>query len=81
MIGFVGAPWTILVYMINKISPKNNLSTNFFDDKNLIHDLLNIIEKFLISCSSVILGLYIIPFTNFKNNRCKKKIFFNISRF
>ena len=22
MIGFVGAPWTILVYMINKISPK-----------------------------------------------------------
>ena len=48
MIGFVGAPWTILVYMINKISPKNNLSSNFFDDKNLIHELLKIIEKFLL---------------------------------
>ena len=23
-IGFVGAPWTLLVYMINKHSPKNN---------------------------------------------------------
>ena len=47
MIGFVGAPWTILVYMINKISPKNNLSTNFFNNKNLIDDLIKIIEKFL----------------------------------
>ena len=25
-IGFIGAPWTILVYMINKMSPKKNLS-------------------------------------------------------
>ena len=47
LIGFVGAPWTILVYMINKISPKNNLSTNFFNNKNLIDDLIKIIEKFL----------------------------------
>ena len=28
VIGFVGAPWTILVYMINKISPKKKLSEN-----------------------------------------------------
>ena len=31
MIGFVGAPWTILVYMLNKMSPKKNLSKNFFE--------------------------------------------------
>ena len=47
MIGFVGAPWTILVYMINKMSPKKNLSDNFFDDEVLINKLLSIIEKFL----------------------------------
>ena len=47
LIGFVGAPWTILVYMINKMSPKNGLPEIFFDDPNLINDLLNIIEKFV----------------------------------
>ncbi|MDA9710579.1 uroporphyrinogen decarboxylase [Candidatus Pelagibacter sp.] len=47
MIGFVGAPWTILVYMINKQSPKKNLSVNFFKDEFLINRILIIIEKFL----------------------------------
>ena len=46
-IGFVGAPWTILVYMINRSSPKKGLSTNFFKDEFLINRLLGIIEKFL----------------------------------
>ena len=46
LIGFVGAPWTILVYMINKISPKKKLSENF-NNKLLINKLLVIIEKFL----------------------------------
>ena len=47
MIGFVGAPWTILVYMLNKSSPKNGLSKNFFNDHSLIKILLKSIEKFL----------------------------------
>jgi uroporphyrinogen decarboxylase len=46
-IGFVGAPWTLLVYMINQKSPKKNLKKNFFQDKFLINRLLLIIEKFL----------------------------------
>ena len=47
LIGFVGAPWTILVYMLNKMSPKKGLPENFFNDSTLIDSLLVIIEKFL----------------------------------
>ena len=47
VIGFVGAPWTILVYMINRMSPKNYLSKEIFNDKLFIDQLLSIIEKFL----------------------------------
>ena len=46
-IGFIGAPWTLLVYMINKQSPKKELKKNFFKDEFLINRVLLIIEKFL----------------------------------
>ena len=46
-IGFVGAPWTLLVYIINKQSPKLKLKDNFYNDKSLINKILIIIEKFL----------------------------------
>jgi uroporphyrinogen decarboxylase len=46
-IGFVGAPWTLLVYMINQQSPKKELKKDFFNDDFLINRTLLILEKFL----------------------------------
>jgi uroporphyrinogen decarboxylase len=46
-IGFVGAPWTLLVYMINQQSPKKEVKKSFFTDDYLINRTLLIIEKFL----------------------------------
>ena len=46
-IGFVGAPWTLLVYMINKKSPKLNLKKDFFSDKSMINKILKLLNKFL----------------------------------
>ena len=46
-IGFVGAPWTLLVYMINQQSPKKELVKNFLKDKFLVNRILLILEKFL----------------------------------
>ena len=46
-IGFVGAPWTLLVYIINQQSPKKSLKKNFFKNEFLINRILLILEKFL----------------------------------
>ena len=47
LIGFVGAPWTLLVYMINKISPKKELKKKFFHDRNTINKLIKIVNNFI----------------------------------
>ena len=46
-IGFVGAPWTLLVYILNKQSPKIKLKENFFKNFSIIEQTLKIIDKFL----------------------------------
>ena len=46
-IGFVGAPWTLLVYMINKQSPKLKLKNDFFNNHQILQKILNILEKFI----------------------------------
>ena len=46
-IGFVGAPWTLLVYIINQQSPKKEIKKDFFGDKFFINKILLLIDKFL----------------------------------
>ena len=46
LFGFVGAPWTLLVYIINRKSPKNKLVDYFFSDKELLIYILKELVKF-----------------------------------
>ena len=48
LIGFVGAPWTLLLYMLNKKSPKDSFNFNKInDDKFLINRLLKKLEEII----------------------------------
>ena len=43
LISFIGAPWTLLVYMFNKKSPKNNFNLKTFLKNNYHESKLNIV--------------------------------------
>ena len=47
LIGFIGAPWTILIYMLNQKSPKSKDINKSLNDKKLIKNLLKTVIKFL----------------------------------
>ena len=45
-IGFVGAPWTLLLYMLNRKSPKEG-NFNMFQKDKYIHNILVKLDEFL----------------------------------
>ena len=48
LIGFVGAPWTLLLYMLNKKSPKDNFNINkIIKSKSLMRDLIIKLEDII----------------------------------
>ncbi len=47
LIGFIGAPWTLLVYIINRCSPKKNLKKNFFSQNTSIEKIMILLVEYL----------------------------------
>ena len=47
LIGFVGALWTILVYMLNKQSPKKKISNEIIYEHKNINDLIEMVIKYI----------------------------------
>ena len=47
LIGFVGAPWTILVYMLNKQSPKKKIPNEIIYEHKNINDLIEMVINYI----------------------------------
>ena len=48
LVGFVGAPWTLLLYMLNRKSPKKNFNINLLlKDRFLVNRLLKKLEEII----------------------------------
>ena len=47
LIGFVGAPWTLAIYMLNKVSPKKNEVSHLLENLSHIKQIIKILDKYL----------------------------------
>ena len=47
LFGFVGAPWTLLIYILNKKSPKKQIENKDLENQKIVNNLLKIIDKYL----------------------------------
>ena len=43
----MGAPWTLLIYILNKKSPKKQIENKDIENQKIVNNLLKIIDKYL----------------------------------